>query len=67
MFNGPILAPGVGAQGGSPDTVRKIFATALPNVLPSSSREILAAGPSAAGLIDAANRSIDAFWALLSP
>lgn len=43
--NGPLLVPGLGAQGGTPDDVRRIFGAALRNVLVSSSREILAAGP----------------------
>jgi orotidine-5'-phosphate decarboxylase len=43
--NGPLLAPGLGAQGGTAKDLRKIFGDALRAVLPSSSREILAAGP----------------------
>ncbi|MFC7492530.1 MULTISPECIES: orotidine-5'-phosphate decarboxylase [unclassified Knoellia] len=43
--NGPLLAPGVGAQGGTPEGLRRVFGDALPNVLPASSREVLAAGP----------------------
>lgn len=43
--NGPLLAPGVGAQGASSDDLRRVFGAALPNVLPSVSREILNAGP----------------------
>lgn len=39
-FNGPILAPGFGAQGGTLDDVRRLFGTAAA-VLPSSSRDIL--------------------------
>lgn len=55
-FNGPILAPGVGAQGGTPNDVRRIFGAASRNVLPSSSRDILRAGPDAAALREAARR-----------
>lgn len=44
-LNGPILAPGVGAQGGTADDVRRIFGGALRNVLPSVSREVLRQGP----------------------
>jgi orotidine-5'-phosphate decarboxylase len=39
-FNGPILAPGFGAQGGTVYDVRRLFGAAAA-VLPSSSREIL--------------------------
>ena len=55
--NGPLLAPGFGAQGGGPDDIRRIFAAALPNVLASTSREVLSAGPDASGLRGAAERS----------
>jgi orotidine-5'-phosphate decarboxylase len=44
-LNGPILAPGVGAQGGTADDVRKVFGAALPAVVPSVSREVLRQGP----------------------
>ena len=57
--NGPLLAPGFGAQGGGPDDIRRIFAAALPNVLASTSREVLSAGPDASGLRGAAERSRD--------
>ena len=42
-IGGPLLAPGVGAQGGGADDVRRIFAGVLDRVLPSSSRAILSA------------------------
>lgn len=64
-INGPLLVPGIGAQGGSADDVRRIFGSAVHNVLPSSSREILGAGPSDDGLRDAAAQAADAFAALL--
>ena len=44
-INGPILAPGYGAQGGTAADLPRIFGAALANVLPSSSRELLRAGP----------------------
>ena len=43
--NGAFLAPGVGAQGGTVESLRRVFGTALPRVLASSSREVLQAGP----------------------
>ncbi len=64
--NGPLLAPGIGAQGGSAKDLRQVFGAALHNVLPSSSREVLAAGPSVSGLRDAASRTLEACVAALS-
>ena len=52
--NGPLLVPGLGVQGGTVSDVRRIFGEASRNVLASSSREILAAGPDKAGLRTAA-------------
>jgi orotidine-5'-phosphate decarboxylase len=60
-LNGPILAPGVGAQGGTVDAVRRIFGAALHDVLPSVSREVLRAGPAVNSLRDAVRRLIDDF------
>ena len=50
----PVLAPGFGAQGGSVESIRAVFGAALPHVLASSSREVLAAGPDVASLRAAA-------------
>jgi orotidine-5'-phosphate decarboxylase len=55
-LNGPLLAPGFGAQGGTVDSLREVFGAALPAVLPSSSREILSAGPDPRALRAAAER-----------
>jgi orotidine-5'-phosphate decarboxylase len=52
-LNGPILAPGVGAQGGTPADVRRLFGGA-PGVLPSVSRDVLRAGPDVPALREAA-------------
>jgi orotidine-5'-phosphate decarboxylase len=41
----PILAPGLGAQGGTVAALDSVFGSARPQVLASSSREVLAAGP----------------------
>jgi orotidine-5'-phosphate decarboxylase len=49
-LNGPYLVPGIGAQGGGPDDVRRIFGAAARNVVPSVSREVLRHGPDAAAL-----------------
>jgi orotidine-5'-phosphate decarboxylase len=59
-LNGPMLAPGLGAQGGTPDDLRRIFGENLRTVLPSYSREVLGAGPDVPGLRAAAQRAADA-------
>ena len=55
-LNGSILAPGVGVQGGTADDLVEVFAAAAPLVLPSVSREVMAAGPDPAALRTAASR-----------
>jgi orotidine-5'-phosphate decarboxylase len=55
--NGPLLAPGLGAQGGDPAGLRAIFGESLRNVLPSYSREVLSEGPGVTGLRAAADRA----------
>jgi orotidine-5'-phosphate decarboxylase len=62
---GPLLVPGIGAQGGTADDVRRIFAGVLDKVLPSSSREILGAGPDPAALRAAAEQAAASFAALV--
>jgi orotidine-5'-phosphate decarboxylase len=64
-IDGPLLVPGIGAQGGTADDVRRIFAGVLDRVLPSSSREILAAGPDAGRLREAAERATATFAGLV--
>ncbi|MEC3953425.1 orotidine-5'-phosphate decarboxylase [Nocardia sp. CDC153] len=50
-LNGPILMPGVGAQGGGADSIRHLVpASDLGAVLPNVSREVLKAGPSVPAL-----------------
>jgi len=49
-INGSILAPGLGAQGGTAEDLRRIFGSAYPLVIPSSSRGILNAGPGIAAI-----------------
>jgi orotidine-5'-phosphate decarboxylase len=63
--NGPLLVPGIGAQGGTADDVRRIFARVLDKVLPSSSREILGAGPDPGSLRAAAERAVAEYAALV--
>jgi orotidine-5'-phosphate decarboxylase len=64
--NGPLLVPGVGAQGGTTEDIRRIFGTAVRNVLPSSSREILLTGPEKGALRAAAERAVRGFSALVN-
>jgi len=58
-FNGPVLAPGYGAQGGTVEDLKRIFGPMAPHVLPSSSRSVLSAGPDVVSLRDAARRCND--------
>jgi orotidine-5'-phosphate decarboxylase len=60
-LNGPFLVPGIGAQGGTADDVRRLFGAATRFVLPSVSREVLRAGPEPAALRAAAARRVDEF------
>jgi len=61
----PLLAPGVGAQGATADDLQQVFGTAMGNVLASSSREILGAGPGAAALKTAALHTAHQLHAIL--
>ncbi|GAA2345418.1 orotidine-5'-phosphate decarboxylase [Saccharopolyspora halophila] len=53
-LNGPILAPGLGAQGATLKDLKAVFGRALPNVLPTTSRDVLRHGPG--GLREATTR-----------
>lgn len=63
--NGPLLAPGVGAQGGTSEDLKHVFGDALPNVLPASSREVLSAGPDVLALRARAAQTSESLAALL--
>ncbi len=54
---GPLLAPGVGAQGAGERELAAVFGAARRQVLASSSRGVLAAGPAAADLRGAAEKA----------
>ena len=58
-FNGPVLAPGYGAQGGTTADIARIFGTAARHVVPSSSREVLRLGPDLTAMRDAVARAND--------
>ena len=53
-MGGPLLAPGVGAQGGGPAELADVFGAARRNVIASTSRGVLRAGPGIPALRDAA-------------
>ncbi|MFE2431434.1 orotidine-5'-phosphate decarboxylase [Streptomyces sp. NPDC059373] len=54
--NGPLLAPGMGAQGATAADLPRIFGAAVRDVLPSFSRSVLRHGPSVAALRESAAR-----------
>ncbi|GAA2337626.1 orotidine-5'-phosphate decarboxylase [Streptomyces violaceusniger] len=58
-IDGPLLAPGIGAQGATPADLPAVFGPAVRNVLPSVSRGVLRHGPDAASLVAAASRMAD--------
>jgi orotidine-5'-phosphate decarboxylase len=69
-LGGPVLVPGLGAQGGDPADLQAAFgglAEVGVDLLPSSSREVLQAGPDPARLREAAQRALDAVRAGLGP
>jgi orotidine-5'-phosphate decarboxylase len=59
-LGGPVLLPGVGAQGGRPDALAGLGGAAPGTLLPAVSREVLRAGPDAAAVRGAAERLRDA-------
>jgi orotidine-5'-phosphate decarboxylase len=63
---GPLLAPGIGAQGATAEDLCAVFGAARALVLPSSSREVLRGGPSPAGLRSAADRTRNEMTAALT-
>jgi len=58
-INGPLLAPGYGAQGGTVADLCRIFGASVGHVLASSSRELLRLGPDRQALADGARRAND--------
>lgn len=63
--NGPLLAPGLGAQGATAADLKAVFTDAHGALLPTTSRQVLGAGPSVQGLRDAAHRVVDEVRAAL--
>ncbi len=64
-LNGPVLAPGLGAQGAGPADIAARFRGVAGPVLPSASRSVLAAGPDAGRLRAAAESLRDDLTAAL--
>jgi orotidine-5'-phosphate decarboxylase len=58
-INGPLLAPGYGAQGGTVADLRRIFGRSASRVLASSSCELLLPGPDQQALRDGVLRAQD--------
>lgn len=58
-INGPLLAPGIGAQGATPADLPRVFGDAVGDVLPSVSRGVLRYGPDIAALRSSARRFVD--------
>jgi len=59
-LGGPVLVPGVGAQGGRPEALGALFGAAPGQLLPAVSREVLRAGPDVAALRAAGEHMRDA-------
>ncbi|MFJ4714771.1 orotidine-5'-phosphate decarboxylase [Streptomyces sp. NPDC088785] len=58
-INGPLLAPGIGAQGATAADLPSVFGSAVRDVVPNVSRAVLEEGPSVTALRDAAVRFAD--------
>lgn len=67
VLNGPILAPGIGAQGARLADLPRVFGAAARYVVASTSRALLGHGPCPAALRHAARRTADEAAALLRP
>jgi orotidine-5'-phosphate decarboxylase len=59
-LGGPVLVPGVGAQGGRPESLKGLGGAAPGQLLPAVSREVLRAGPDVHAVREAAERMRDA-------
>ncbi|MGK5731899.1 orotidine-5'-phosphate decarboxylase [Streptomyces sp. URMC 124] len=58
-INGPLLAPGIGAQGATAADLPKVFGAAVRDVVPNVSRGVLRHGPDATALRASAERFAD--------
>jgi orotidine-5'-phosphate decarboxylase len=66
-LNGPILAPGIGAQGAGLADLPQVFGAATRHVVAATSRDLLQHGPQPSVLRHAARRTAEAAAALLRP
>ncbi|MBI3689005.1 MAG: orotidine-5'-phosphate decarboxylase [Actinobacteria bacterium] len=67
QLNGPVLVPGLGAQGGTASDLRTVFGPHHPVVVPATSREVLRHGPDAAALRAAAGAMAAALRDVVDP
>jgi orotidine-5'-phosphate decarboxylase len=65
-LNGSILAPGIGAQGGTADDLVAVFGPARHLVLPTTSREVMGAGPDPEALRDAVRSTVGTLRSVLA-
>jgi orotidine-5'-phosphate decarboxylase len=65
-LNGSILAPGIGAQGGTAEDLLAVFGPAVPLVLPTTSREVMMAGPEPEALRDAVRTTLTTLRSVLA-
>ncbi len=66
-LGGPVLVPGIGAQGGRPGALRGLGGAAAGQLLPAVAREVLQAGPGVPELRAAGERMRDAVAYLSAP
>lgn len=64
-LNGPVLAPGFGAQGATAEDLRRVFGGEQRGLLPTSSRDILRHGPDPDALRTAVARTRDTLASIL--
>jgi orotidine-5'-phosphate decarboxylase len=66
-INGPLLAPGIGAQGATPADLPRVFGAAVRDVVPNVSRGVLRHGPDVGALRSAADRFAEEIRAAVTP
>ncbi|MEU6524783.1 orotidine-5'-phosphate decarboxylase [Streptomyces sp. NPDC046924] len=66
-INGPLLAPGIGAQGATAADLPAVFGKAVHNVVPNVSRGVLRHGADVVALRDAAERYAEEIRAAVTP
>ncbi len=67
QINGPLLAPGLGAQGATSADLPAVFGAALPWVLPSASRSLSSVGPDTAAIGRAVQAEVEALRKVMAP